>query len=94
MKLYTLYGYLVPDNGAGWSGQNPCHCCGMTYRSEVKTIVAVNAGLGIRVLGGKHLEEGTKFAPTSKKETVVKHVETKQGTITVITRSIKHADKS
>jgi hypothetical protein len=89
VKLVDLRG---KQTGTGrWDSSMHCHCCGMSF-NETPVATRTDAGKGIRVLWGKHLEEGVyRRGSRALKETVVKHVETKQGIITVITRSAVNA---
>lgn len=64
---------------------NPCMCCGMTYSpGPTKQNTSDN---GIHVVYGKQGKEMVKKDSKNKKQTNIKHVKTRNGDLTVITRS-------
>ena len=63
----------------------PCNCCGMTYSSKpTKSNTSEN---GIHVIYGKQGKELVKKDSRSAKQTNIKHVKTRNGDLTVVTRS-------
>lgn len=77
MRLVDRHGYNVL-----W---NPCSCCGMNY-SAVPT-KQNSSGNGINVIYGKQGKELVRKNKELGKQTNIKHVKTKNGDLTVITRS-------
>lgn len=75
MQLKTLGGFVLTED------YNPCSCCGMTYRAPAHEIAEIKtAGKGIRVIYGTHGRERERG--TIK----IKHVETKNGVLTVVNK--------
>ena len=76
MMLVDLYGnntYL------------PCSCCGMTYTGNSTKRNTSNKG--IHVIYGKQGKELVKKDSKSNRKTTIKHVKTRNGDLTVVTRS-------
>jgi len=78
MNLVNIYG-----NNTNF---NPCMCCGMTY-SPIPT-KGNYSYKGINVVYGKQGKESIKKNSKCKRQTNIKHVKTKNGDLTVITRSV------
>ena len=76
MKLVDQYGFNV---------FLPCSCCGMVYSpSPTKLNTTLN---GIHVIYGTQGKESVRKNKNEGKQTNIKHVKTKNGDLTVITRS-------
>ena len=76
MRLVDLHGYTV---------YIPCRCCGMTYTGH--STKRNTSEKGIHVIYGKQGKELVKKESKSNRQTTIKHVKTRNGDLTVVTRS-------
>ena len=74
---------LVDVNG--YATYIPCSCCGMTYTGN--TTKRNTSDKGIHVIYGKQGKELVKKDSKSNMQTIIKHVKTRNGDLTVVTRS-------
>jgi hypothetical protein len=74
MNIIDTIGYVC--------NYQPCYCCGMTYTPKPRSKTVKTAGKGIRVLYGKVDE------PREAGNITVSHVNTKNGVLTVVNKSL------
>lgn len=76
MRLVDLHGF---------NAFMPCSCCGMTYTGN--STKRNTSDKGIHVIYGKQGKELVKKDSKCNRQTTIKHVKTRNGDLTVVTRS-------